>query len=175
MKQLSIVKYLASYLAISTVLALSLLVFSPVASTVLAQNRQEIVSQPVEVILPTHNIDLQIQPGFWNTQTQEWNIDETHAFYHQITGSFGHGKTLVYAHNRPGLFGNTIDLQPGDSLELKDSTGKNHTYKFTNAQIVDPSDTSVLADNTTKDEVVLLACYGPNSEARRLMYFSPAN
>lgn len=100
----------------------------------------------------------------------EWLITDALTAYHgEGTALPGrNGPMVIFAHARPGLFGNLSQLAQGDTILVK---GKNniYVYRVATQEIVSPENVSFL-DEIDKHHITLFTCYGPNDE-KRILFF----
>lgn len=69
------------------------------------------------------------------------------------------GNVIIYGHNLNTIFGYLVDAQVGDPVTVITDDGVLHTYKISEINIVDPSQTSLLAP-TTSEVLTLYTCTG---------------
>ena len=140
--------------------------------TALAQTEPKIV--PTYITDTKLGIDLPIIEGGYNASSGEWQIDNNNAHFANLSAPLNSktGATVIYAHNKDGLFANLSQLERGDTISIRASNNQNYTYKYSNDTLAVPNDGSIFNYNGNY-KLVLLSCYGTNSELRRLMYFEP--
>lgn len=128
--------------------------------------------KPVHITLSRLNIDLSIVESGYDRTTGEWQIGNVQAHFANTTSPLNakYGATLIYAHNKAGLFGELSGLQAGDTLAILGSDNKTHQYYYVRDEIVLPTNGSIFSYKGPH-ELILLCCNGPNDETRRLMYF----
>lgn len=128
---------------------------------------------PSALTIPHLGLSLQIDQGSYDTHSQTWTLNDHDAFINaaQPIASSQDGAPLVfiYGHNTNAVLGRTVSLQPGDTLLLTDGE-HTLTYRFTQAFLVEPTDTNVVTD-PSNGNLALLSCNGLLSETRRVMYF----
>lgn len=113
---------------------------------------------PVRIIIPSLNIDLNIFPakitkGRWEATTK----GVSYLASSPIPGSLGN--SILYGHNFSNLLGSLVKAKPGEEIEIffNDKTKKTFMIKY--AQVVSPSQTSVLAQ-TQDRRMTLYTCTG---------------
>ena len=127
---------------------------------------------PVRVVLDSLGIDLPIRVGSYNPTDSTWTISTTEAFYADISVPVnnGNGTTLIYAHARPGLFGDLPDIQPDAEALIYTDSGYVFHYHYLSMQSVDPSDVSSIT-SSGPPTLILQTCTGDWSEYRALFNF----
>lgn len=89
------------------------------------------------------------------------------------TGLPGSGRTIGIAGHRTTYgapFRNIDKFEPGDAIEVEMPYG-NLTYEVTRTEIVEPTDTQIVADRGT-ERLVLTACHPLYSAAKRYAVFA---
>lgn len=132
--------------------------------------------KPIHITLSRLNIDLPIAESRYDSSTREWQISNVQAHFANTTSALNakSGATLIYAHNKAGLFGELSALQVGDMISILGSDNRTHQYSYVRDEIVLPTNGSIFSYQGPH-ELVLLCCNGPNDETRRLMYFNELN
>lgn len=115
-------------------------------------------SFPEHLIIPSVHIDLQIVPA--EIKNNRWDTTDQGASYllsSPIPGSVGN--SVMYAHNWASLFGNLVNVKPGEEVDITfaDKTTKKFTIEYTST--VSPDQASILAPS--KDSrITLYTCTG---------------
>lgn len=128
---------------------------------------------PERIRAPRLGVDLPVALGAYNAELDEWTLSYDRAYHANLTVPTNdyHGTTLIYGHNRRGLFAELHQLQPNDIVEVYTDSGYIFKYRFHRHKLVSPRDTHVLRQNTSKPTLVLQTCEGGWSEQRKLFYF----
>jgi LPXTG-site transpeptidase (sortase) family protein len=121
-------------------------------------SKKESVSPPVRITIHNLNIDLPVFPS--RIVQNEWETTQSGASYLKSSPIPGEpGNSIIYAHNWASLFGNLIDITPGDqiTIEYQDKSKKTFEVKYTS--VVTPDTSSILSP--TKDKrITLYTCTG---------------
>lgn len=127
--------------------------------------------RPVRVSVQSVGIDLAIEEGSYNKETQTWSIDEAKAFYANLSDLPANinGNTVVYAHNKKDAFYNLKDIKPGDKIMLTLDSGKVFTYEYFGDEVVSPENSQVFSYDDMP-RLTLITCDGNLSLERRLVY-----
>ncbi len=113
---------------------------------------------PVELIIPSINIDLQVDPG--QIKDGVWQISDTNAtFLNTAAVPGGGGNTVIYGHNKKVLFGNLPYLSLGQKISIKTKSGKIYNYVADTKYFVSP-DRVDLVSPTNTEELTIYTCYG---------------
>jgi LPXTG-site transpeptidase (sortase) family protein len=140
------------------------------SKTAFAQSQPKII--PIRITASKLGIDLPILESEYNKSTGEWQIDNSNAHFANLSAELNSktGATLIYAHNKAGLFANLSKLEPGETISIKATDNQTYTYKYINDTLVAPNN-GYIFNYQGSYKLVLLSCYGQNSELRRLMFF----
>lgn len=130
--------------------------------------------EPVRMELERLDIRLPIVDGAYNPKTSDWSIAEDKAQFanNTIVPNDSHGITWLYGHNTMAVFKPLRDLRSGDKLVVHTNNRHVFTYTYVRDKLVDPTDTSVLYEQSSEPLIALITCDGAWSEHRRIMYFS---
>ena len=131
---------------------------------------------PTHIAIPSHNIDLQVQPGHYDSTSNTWTLSDTQAHYATLTPLINDtaGATLIYGHATDAVFGKLAALHPTVDTTARVTTtdGTIFSYTFTHSETLSPDDTSLFDDVTTgPPRLVLQTCTGIWSEWRTMYYF----
>lgn len=100
---------------------------------------------PSHITIPTVNISIDVEPGYYNKSSQTWTLSTTKAEYATVTppANNGGGNTFIYGHNRWEVFYKLLRVQPGDEAII--TTANHHTfvYKMTGRRDTNPHDDSL--------------------------------
>jgi sortase (surface protein transpeptidase) len=131
-----------------------------------SENKQMVLGEPVRLLLPAINVDLGVIKGYYNAETRQWTLDNTHAFYMQ-----GSATPLFYGHNRVGVFENLNKLQPGETLLITNSEGRQLRFAYKGYKVVKPEDSWLLQEKNP-ETVMVMSCTGIFYESRQVLYFA---
>lgn len=129
--------------------------------------------KPVRIIVPSHQIDLVIEPGFYNPDNGDWSISEINANYALITPVVNDagGNTLIYGHNSWPVFYRLKNLSAGDTVQIYTENAQIFTYLFKNSESVRP-DNVELFNYSGPPKLTLQTCAGSWYEQRQLAEFT---
>jgi len=138
------------------------------------QQAPEIESMPKRLIVERLGLDIDVEPGYYDVETKEWTLDETHAFFAMQSQQPGTkaGTAFIYGHNRASAFGPLAQLSVGDTVTLDLEDGHKVTYAYARDAKVTPETTQVVTEKSDYPQLILLTCDGLFSQARRVMYFT---
>lgn len=121
-------------------------------------------SWPKFIVVPNSKIDALV--AFGGYKNGKWILADNLALYLPTSGKLGEGKnTILYAHNRKGLFGNLKKARIGDLVILGDANGKMYNYSVYSIEYVKPYQVEKIETNA-KDTVTLFTCDGWFDEKR---------
>ena len=144
---------LVNYRSLSLPLKYSLL--SALAS---ATSSSTTPSRPKSISIPKGNIYVQVTAGGY--KGNKWILADNYVLYLPTSGKLGEGKnTILYAHNRKGLFGNLKKAKIGDLVILGDANGKMYNYSVYSIEYIKPYQVEKINTNA-KDTVTLFTCDG---------------
>lgn len=131
---------------------------------------------PVRVVVPTHAIDLSIEPGEYNPADNSWTLNDTDAFFAKLSNpaNNSNGNTFIYGHGTDAVFGklSANPPTPGTIAKVYTDNGYVFTYTFREVKDYDPADTSALSDiSKGKPRVTLQTCTGDWSQWRTMYTF----
>jgi len=116
--------------------------FHTIATTPIAN---EIEGQPVELLIPSLNMDLPVIPGYYNSQSKIWTLTLSEVQYATITPPPNNleGDTFLYGHYRQAVFARLHTIPVNAQAIVK--TANNHTfyYQLTSIRTTNPGDDSV--------------------------------
>ncbi len=129
-----------------------------------------VVDAPTRVIIPSADVDVVVQPGGYDREAMRWFESETSALFATSTqvADIAHNTTLIYAHDRPGLFTGIQNLKSGDEILVYTSkTMQVYAVSEEGGRVVLPTDVSVLETlGKTIPQIILLTCEGLMSDKR---------
>ena len=127
---------------------------------------------PVQITLPSVNIDLKVIPGYYYPKSNSWTLTTNNAQWGVITklANDKSGMTFIYAHYRKGVFLKLPKIKPGEVALVKTEKGHTFTYTFRSSTVTSPTDTSIFAYQG-KPILVLQTCTGAWYQNRQLFVF----
>lgn len=128
---------------------------------------------PVRLVIPSAGINLSIAEGSIDELDNTWTVQSGVANMIPVTAtSFKkHERTVLYAHDRQGEFATVRNLKDGDRAYLQ-TENRLLIYTFRSAEIVHPTNLSVLTDQPVRPELALITCEGVLSNNRLVTYLS---
>lgn len=129
---------------------------------------------PSRLIVERLNLELPIKNGYYNSETSEWTLSDTDAFYATMTDrpNDDRGSTFIYGHNRPTAFEPLKNIKSGDTVKVVTTNGLIFTYSYARDALIQPTTTNVLNEDPDTPQLVLMTCEGIFNEVRRTMYFT---
>lgn len=125
---------------------------------------QDISSAPTDIKIPKLNLDLAISPSI--IKDGNWQVFDDRVAWLSTSALPGKGNSILYAHDRAGLFGDLYKLKKGDEIQIYN--GKWISYKITQIHKVNPTDiNSVLSE---KNQLTLFTCSGAFDQKRLVVY-----
>lgn len=131
-----------------------------------------ITGQPIEIAIPSLNIDLQIIDGTYDSHSGQWtlSLDKAQFALPSVQPNNETGNTLIYGHYRPEVFAYLHLIKPGAQAVITTDNGYQFTYTFENSEALDPTDTSVFTYKG-KPRLTLQTCSGSFMQHRQMYYF----
>ena len=128
--------------------------------------------QPIGISIPSLNINLQVIPGVYNSNTGAWTLSLDKAQFAEISAPPKNksGKTFIYGHYRREVFASLHLIQPGAKAIISTSNGYNFSYTYLNTEATDPTDTSVFTYNGPP-RLTVQTCSGSLFQHRQMYYF----
>lgn len=115
-------------------------------------------SQPTTLHLPS--LDLTLPIDATNIEDGEWEVPEEAVGHLAISSRPGENNNVVmYAHNRPGLFGQLHQLEPDNLIIVEAQDGSEHIYQVFSKRITTPDDVAVVLP-TESEQLTLYTCDG---------------
>ncbi len=124
---------------------------------------------PTSIKIESLNLSLAVSPGI--IKDNRWTLFEDKASWLSTSGDLTQGNIILYAHNRPQLFGNLVDLKIGDLITIEGS-GKKLTYIVQEKRKVLPTDVDAVISD--KNELTLYTCNGSFDEKRLIVKAAPS-
>ena len=116
-----------------------------VSSQYAATKSPTVSGQPAHIDIPSVGISVDVQPGYYNKESQTWTLSKTKAQYATITpaANDGGGNTFIYGHNRPEVFSKLLNIKDGDTAVVTTANNHRFTYKMTGQKVTKPTDDSL--------------------------------
>lgn len=123
---------------------------------------------PSSISIPTLGLELPVAAGV--VKENQWTLFEDKASWLSTSEEPGFGNIIIYAHNRPNLFGNLDDILVGDEIVLAHQ-GKPHFYKVNEVRKVTPDDIGAVL--SSKNRLTLYTCDGAFDQKRLVVIAEP--
>lgn len=121
---------------------------------------------PTYISIEAGDINLAVES--YTISDGTWHISPDKAVHMNESARIGDQSNIViYAHNKPHLFGNLKHIQTGDRIVLTDSNGIHKSYIVNNTSVVSPNDISVI-EPTDTELLTLYTCTG-FADSKRLV------
>jgi hypothetical protein len=145
------------------------------SSLMLLNNKQNLVyGQPGRIIIPASNIDIPVNPGYYDSLDSSWTLSGYDAQFATISAVANNvaGDTFIYGHNNDFVFGSLRHNTPTPGSEALIYTTNNHilVYDFKNAYSLSPDNTSVL-NYTGPPILTIQTCTGSLNEWRTMYQY----
>lgn len=122
------------------------------------QKSTQEIDLPVEIIIPSIQIDLKVDPG--QIKDGVWQISESSATFLDTSAVPGSGgNTVIYGHNKKVIFGNLPFLSMGQKITIKTKSGKIYNYRADQKYFVG-ADRVDLVSPSSSEELTVYTCYG---------------
>lgn len=122
------------------------------------------VNAPSDIKIPKLNLDLAISPSV--VKGNDWEVFDDRVAWLSTSAVPGKGNTILYAHERAGLFGDLYKLKIGDEISVYN--GNWITYKVTELHLVKPTDVNSILSNDNR--LTLYTCEGTFDQKRLVVY-----
>ena len=114
--------------------------------------------KPIEIIIPSLNIDLPIEQGKINNSV--WEISQNSATHLADSANpEDNGNIVIYGHNKKSIFGNLPYLKIGETINIKVADGQIYKYKLEEKLWVKP-DRVDLVSPTDHEVLTIYTCWG---------------
>ncbi|MBA3758358.1 sortase [Candidatus Saccharibacteria bacterium] len=137
------------------------------------QKPDAVIGKPVRLVIPSLNLQLQIDEGFYNPADASWTLSGFNAHFAMpsMLANDQTGNTLLYGHNNKDVFGPLKQLAPGAIVEVL--TDNNHLfyYKLQSTTTIPPEDVSIFAYEGPPI-LTLQTCSGNWNELRTMSTFT---
>ncbi len=136
-----------------------------------AQNAAENVDAPTEIMIPSLNLDLKVDPG--SIKSGVWQISANNAtFLTSSSSPENGGNTIIYGHNLKSIFGNLPYVSVGQKINVKTKSGKIYNYLVDKKYFVGP-DRVDLVSPTNTPQLTLYTCWGLFDGQRAVVVAKP--
>lgn len=126
---------------------------------------------PAEIIIPSINIDLKVDPG--HIVDGVWQISGANAtFLDTSVPPGGKGNVVIYGHNKQVIFGNLPYLSIGQKIIIKTKSGKVYNYIADKKYFVGP-DRVDLVSPSDNNELTIYTCWGVFDSQRAVIKAKP--
>jgi LPXTG-site transpeptidase (sortase) family protein len=146
-----------------------ILSFSKVPEAAASSTRN--VDIPVEIIIPSIQIDLKVEPG--QIKNGVWLVsDSTATFLNTSAAPGSGGNTVIYGHNLKKIFANLPYLSIGQKIIVKTESGKIYNYIADEKYFVGP-DRVDLVSPTKSEQLTIYTCWGIFDSERAVVIAKP--
>ncbi len=128
--------------------------------------------KPSTLTIPSLDIDLSIDAGFYNDEDKSWTLSTRGVFHADVSArpnDYG-GNTFIYGHNNKYVFGPLTQMSIGETAIVSTENNLDFVYVLKEKQTFDPSNTSALG-YTPKPRLTLQTCSGKWNEKRDMYIF----
>jgi LPXTG-site transpeptidase (sortase) family protein len=131
---------------------------------------------PSRIVIPTADIDLAVDKGYYDSATKTWSLSPDHAQFAAITSPANDrsGMTFIYGHGTDAVFGKIGTNRPaiGTLVKLYTANGHIFTYSLSDVSDLKPNETSILKDSKKGPPMLIIqTCTGVFSEWRTMFTF----
>lgn len=131
--------------------------------------------KPIRIVIPSYGIDLSVDEGYYDPQSSEWTLSDTHAQFAMMTALANNasGNTFIYGHGTDAVFGKIGENHPPVGAQALIYTDNGHvlSYVFSKAQDMTPNDTSIFSQEGGPSRLTIQTCTGVFSEWRTMFQF----
>lgn len=134
----------------------------------------EVISgDPVSIQIPSLGTDLNVTPGVYDPQTQQWTLTLDKVQYATMTPKPNNesGNTFMYGHYRSNVFASLHTIKMGAQAVVKTENGHTFYYHLTGAKVVKPSDSADIFNYRGKPMLTVQTCTGLFFQNRQLFFF----
>jgi LPXTG-site transpeptidase (sortase) family protein len=131
-----------------------------------------VTGTPVNISIPSVNIDLKVLPGYYYPSTKSWtlSLDEAHWGVMTAQANNKSGATFIYGHNRKQVFSSLPKIKERAEAIVTTNKGHSFKYRFVNSSVTSPNDTSLFSYEG-KPVLILQTCTGLWYQDRQLFVF----
>lgn len=119
---------------------------------------------PTDIKISSINLDIAISPSV--VKGNDWQLFDDRVAWLSTSALPGNGNTILYAHDRVGLFGNLSKLKVGDEIMIY--FNKWIIYKVIELHAVTPTDVNSILSN--RNRLTLFTCEGTFDQKRLVVY-----
>ncbi len=144
-----------------------------VATATSTLTESAVSGMPVQLIIPSLNLDLSVIPGYYDPATGQWTLTKTNVQFATMTVQPNNqaGNTFIYGHALSNLFGSLPKIQAGAVALVKTNNGHTFYYTLSSTKVVSPSDSAAVLDYSGKPILTLQTCVGLLYQNRELLTF----
>jgi LPXTG-site transpeptidase (sortase) family protein len=126
---------------------------------------QTAVKIPSNIKIPKLNLDLAVSASV--VKGNDWEVFDDKVAWLSTSSLPGEGNTILYAHDRVGLFADLYKLKIGDEISIF-SNDSWKTYKVIEVRKVLPTDINSILSN--RNRLTLYTCNGAFDQKRLVVY-----
>jgi LPXTG-site transpeptidase (sortase) family protein len=147
-----------------------------IAAPISKPSEVAIAGHPVQISVPSLNINLPVVNGYYDHQSGQWTLTLNKAQFATPSAEPNNtsGNTIIYGHYRKGVFSTLHQIQPGAIALITTSNGYVFEYKYTLTYAVSPTDTSIFT-YTGPPELTIQTCSGTWFQNRQMYHFDFAD
>lgn len=124
---------------------------------------------PSSISIPSLDLVLPVDAGV--VADNSWTLFDDRISWLSTSAEPGEGNVILYAHNRPQLFGGLHDVLLGDRIVVEHE-GWEYAYAVIEVRRVSPQDTDVIL--ASRDQLTLYTCDGSFDQKRLVVIARPA-
>lgn len=125
-------------------------------------------ASPTKITISAINLDLPIAPGV--IVDNKWTLFLDKISWLSTSSRVGEGNTILYGHNRLGLFGGLKELNIGDEIIITQDS-KIYKFKISQQRKVLPTDVEAILSG--KNQLTLYTCDGSFDQRRLIVIALP--
>ena len=132
-----------------------------------------VTGRPTQLSIPSLELNLPVVDGAYNPNNGEWTLspDKLHYALPTSLPNNESGNTLIYGHNKKGVFLTLHNIAPGSEAYIMTDNGYRFVYKFSSTEPVHPTNTDVFTYQGPA-RLTLQTCSGRFMQNRQLYYFT---
>lgn len=140
--------------------------------TASAPKAATVTGSPMNISIPSLNMNLPVINGYYDKQTKEWTLTLDKVQYATITPPPNNagGNTFLYGHYRPEVFARLHLIKVGATAVITTANHHTFTYQLTNIRVTNPNDDS-LFNYQGPPELTVQTCTGTFFQYRQLFTF----
>lgn len=139
----------------------------------LPPKKPEVVyGHPIALSIPSLSLDLDIVDGTYDQATHAWTLtnDKVQYAVPTVLPNNDNGNTLIYGHNRKGVFMTLPTITAGAEATVTTDNGYRFIYAFDTAETIKPTDVNIFAYEGPA-RLTLQTCTGSFYQNRTMHYF----